>query len=240
MWLLFNYCRILNLKIDCKYKYIKISFTNNTMAEKIKYSVVTKSHVNDIFVYYTDKGNYRLIGKMNRNSLDCIPKDSDKLFYFEFPKYDTYVLELLGKDPYLKSKLTNVKYMSNLETNEILNKGKVVGDDLLIDLLFEEKTNSIHALIIETTKLVKKYDITILPITRLTKVSKQEYQDIHNKPYPFDDCDYFCNIFQIKLLNYKKYDIEYFDKLFSDNMLKINIYKTYSFEELVLNPNNIN
>ena len=187
------------------------------MSDLIKYSIVTKYNVNDIFVYHTERNNYRLLGKMKRSKVDT-PDNIDKLFYFDFPKYDTYTLELLGKDPQLKSLLTNIKYMSNLETNEILNRGKIIGNDLLIDLLFEEKTNEIHALIIETNLTSRNYNIEILPLTRLSKISKKEYEDIYNKEYPYIDCDYFCNIFQIKILDYKSYDMEYFDDIFSDNI----------------------
>lgn len=207
----------------------------NKDTDKIKYSIVTKPHVNDIFVYSNESGNYRLLGKMKRNKIDSMI--CDKLFYFNFPKYDTYTLELLGKDPNLKSIRTSIKYMSNLTTAQILQRGKPVNDDLIIDLLFEEKTAQVYALIIENTIEIKNYDIEVLPLTRLSKTSKEEYMDIYNKPYPFKDCEYFCNIFQIKLLNYKKYNLEYFDKMFSDNILKINIYKTFSFEKLELNPN---
>ena len=33
------------------------------MSDLIKYSIVTKYNVNDIFVYHTERNNYRLLGK---------------------------------------------------------------------------------------------------------------------------------------------------------------------------------
>ena len=200
--------------------------------QNINYSIITKSNVNDIFVYYEGNNNYRLLGKMKKNK-DIL---NERIFSFNFPNYDNYTLELLGKDPHTKTINVSLNYLSGLSTIDILKKSTICENknDLTIDLLLAEKTINVHALIIDVSRKFKEYDMETLPIIRLSKISPIDYKNTFNTEYPFGKFEYFCNLFQLKINNYKQYDIEKIDKIFSEPFFKVNIYKTFAFEKLNL------